>query len=189
MPSPGSSASELSKNGSNLAAVLHLLEKNEDIQYEILEWMTFLVPGLTNVTTKEEDKERKLVFEEEHLEVTLPARLVSDGTAYILGLLVAIYHQLEHGICLIEEPERGIHPQAIMELVTMMRSATEKSNRFIWVTTHNTSLVRKTKNRELWLVNKKDGRTVIKMASDLEENSIPKDEAWLCNWFNGGLPW
>jgi len=43
--------------------------------------------------------------------------MMSDGTIYALSLLVAVLDTPKYGLTLIEEPERGLHPQAIFELI------------------------------------------------------------------------
>ena len=45
-----------------------------------------------------------------------PVRLLSDGTKNILTLMAAVYQQEQQFLC-IEEPENGLHPQAIELLV------------------------------------------------------------------------
>jgi hypothetical protein len=52
-------------------------------------------------------------------------------------------------------------------------------------------VVRNLDLEELWLVNKDDGKTKVKRASESSVNKkdIPLDTAWLTNLFDGGLPW
>ncbi|MNL47611.1 hypothetical protein D3C87_1704080 [compost metagenome] len=91
---------------------------------------------------------------------------------------------------IIEEPERGIHPKAIGELVQLMRENASVEHP-IFITTHSESVVRNLDLEELWLVNKEDGKTKVKCAleSAVNKNKIPLDTAWLTNLFDGGLPW
>jgi hypothetical protein len=61
----------------------------------------------------------------------------------------------------------------------------------VLITTHSESVVRNLDIEELWLVNKVDGKTKIKCASEsaVSKKDIPLDTAWLTNLFDGGLPW
>ncbi|MEN8219326.1 MAG: AAA family ATPase [Pseudomonadota bacterium] len=182
--------SELSYNGRNLAAVLNRLEKDDEIRETILEWMELIVPGLEKVQTQSErlTGSTVLTFQEEGVEEAFPAHLISDGTIYLLSILVAILDRPFLGMTLIEEPERGLHPQAIMELVDGFREYAT-FERPIWVTTHNEALVRCLKNYELWLVDKKQGRTEMKQVQVADKLVSSLDQAWLTNALGGGLPW
>lgn len=182
--------SELSHNGRNLAAVLTRLEKNDEIRETINEWMELIVPGLEQVQTQSEKLTGStvLAFQEEDLTEVFPAHLISDGTIYLLSVLVAILDHPPLGITLIEEPERGLHPQAVMELVEIFRQKATYEHP-IWVTTHNEALVRCLKNYELWLVDKKQGKTEIKQVQVVDKLASTLDQAWLTNALGGGLPW
>ncbi len=182
--------SELSENGHNLAAVLSRLETNESIRESINEWMELIVPGLEQVGTQSErlTGDTVLTFQEENVGKVFPAHLISDGTIYLLSLLVAILDRPNFGVTLIEEPERGLHPQAIMELVDSFREQATYQ-RPIWMTTHNEALVRGLKNNELWLVDKKQGLTQIKQVQVVNQLASSLDQAWLTNALGGGLPW
>jgi predicted ATPase len=79
----------------------------------------------------------------------------------------------------------GLHPQAIFELIDLIREQASHSNS-IWMTTHSESVVRQLKLNELWLVDKKKGRTQMKSAAagSLQQADLAPlgvDEAWLSN--------
>jgi len=182
--------SELNYNGRNLAAVLTRLETNDEIRETINEWMELIIPGLEKVQVQNErlTGSTVLAFKEECVEKVFPAHLISDGTIYLLSLLVAILDRPKLGMTLIEEPERGLHPKAIIELVDGFHEQATYEHP-IWVTTHNESLVRCLKNNELWLVDKKQGKTEMKQVQIIDKLATTIDEAWLTNALDGGLPW
>jgi predicted ATPase len=183
---------ELDGLGHNVATMLAALEQNRDIRASIMDWISMLVPGVECVTTERQRLDGRTVvkFKEEGTKAFFPANLISDGTIYALCIMVAILSRAETGgMTLIEEPERGIHPKAITELVSMMRDHATPEHPF-FVTTHSESVVRASRPEELWLVNKDDGKTHVQSArgrSSLE--GIDLDTAWLMNLFDGGLPW
>jgi len=182
--------SELQRYGQNLAAVLRRLEKDDEMRETIIDWLQLIVPQLEIVRTETErlSGSAQLAFKEKGKDKLFPAHLISDGTIYLLCLLVAMLDRPKAGITLIEEPERGLHPKAIMELVQAFREhATIESP--IWLTTHSESVVRMLKDNELWFVDKKDGKTQINPVRNINELSLNLDEAWLSNALNGGLPW
>jgi len=188
-------SSVLKGNGHNLASVLYRLEKNDELRETILEWMEMIVPSIQKVTTEKQQLTggTAILFKEEGTRKQFPAHIMSDGTIYALSLLVAVLDKPKYGFVLIEEPERGLHPKAIQELIGLIREQASENNP-IWMTTHSESVVRQLKLGELWLVDKQQGRTQMKAASSghLQQEdlaSLGMDEAWLSNLLNGGLPW
>ena len=187
---------QLGSKGNNLASVLHRLEGDQEIREEIQDWMEMIVPGIENIQTEEQrlDDRTALRFKEKGFEKPFPAHLVSDGTMYALCLLIAVLDAPSGcGMTLIEEPERGLHPKAIYELIDLMRQQASPENP-IWLTTHSESVVRVLKLSELVLVDKVDGRTRMKQADAgniSQEDLAPLglDEVWLSNLLAGGLPW
>ena len=182
----------LDTNASNLTTVLSKLEKDSLNSEQIIETKSMIVPGLEKIKIEKERLSNKTIvtFKEEAISKKFPAGLVSDGTIYALAMLVIIYSN-KNGIILIEEPERGLNPKAIAELIEFFRERSELFN--IFVNTHSESIVRVTKPKELFLVDKKDGKTKIrnikKSFPNYDYTKIDIDKMWMSNMFNGGLPW
>lgn len=193
---PDSSASDSSMldiHGCNIATMLAVLERNPDFREQVLEWVELLVPGMEKVFTQKQalDGATVITFKEEGTENHFPARLISDGTIYALCIITAILSRSDSlGFTFIEEPERGIHPKAISELVSLMRDYASTEHP-VFVTTHSESVVRSSAAEELWLMNKIEGKTQLQnaQASGADLEGINLDKAWLMNFFNGGLPW
>ena len=185
--------SELSTNGSNVATILAALENDQSFVEQVMEWLELIVPSMEKITSETQhlDGSTVLTFHEEGAKKRFPARLVSDGTMYTLCILTAVLSRVKKpGMTIIEEPERGIHPKAIAELVNLMRD-NAIVNHPIFLTTHSEAVVRNLKASELALVDKEAGKTVVHLAKDagVDERKIPLDKAWLTNLFDGGLPW
>ncbi|MEN9373469.1 MAG: hypothetical protein RIR79_1021 [Pseudomonadota bacterium] len=192
--SSSADATELNSNGHNVATMLRTLEKDDNFRLEVIDWMNLLVPGMEVLRTAPEriSGGTLLQFKEIGIKQHFPANLISDGTIYALCIMTAVLSRSsgDLGITLIEEPERGLHPNAIGELVNLMRDKAS-SEHPIFVTTHSESLVRASKVDELWLVNKSNGKTVAKNAdkNGVDLGNMNLDTAWLSNFFDGGLPW
>ncbi|ECF0142191.1 ABC transporter ATP-binding protein [Salmonella enterica subsp. enterica serovar Monschaui] len=183
----------LDSHGRNIASVLAALESNSEFKEQIMEWMELIVPGMENVSTEKQklDGSTVLTFKEEGIRARFPAHLISDGTIFTLCIMTAILSRAQHmGMTIIEEPERGIHPKAIGELVQLMRENASLDHPII-ITTHSESVIRNLEPKELWFVSKQEGKTQLKHASDagIDKRTIPLDTAWLTNLFDGGLPW
>lgn len=186
-------ATTLDSHGKNVATMLSILEKNERFRDQVLEWIELIVPGMESVSTEKQrlDGSTVITFKEEGTKARFPARLISDGTIYALCIMTAVLSRSgSSGITIIEEPERGIHPKAIGELVQLMRENASVEHP-VFITTHSESVVRNLDLEELWLVNKEEGKSKVKCASEsaVNKKEIPLDTAWLTNLFDGGLPW
>jgi predicted ATPase len=183
--------SELDRSGNNLASVLRRLEQDENIRDTIMEFLSLYVPNLEKVSAHKQKLTSHLAlsFKESNTKKEFPAHLISDGTIYLLNLLVAVLDVKKRtGITMIEEPERGLHPEAISQIVAFMRERATSRNP-IWLTTHSEAVVRATQEGDLFFVEKEDGRTVIKPALPYTNGSFSRDRAWLSNALGGGLPW
>ena len=186
----------LLEKGNNLATVLQRIETDDTLRETIADWMETIVPGVTGISTKRQriDQTTAVLFKEEGTRKQFPARLMSDGTIYALCLLVAVLDRHEpYGITLIEEPERGLHPAAIAEIIGFLRDSASPSKP-IWLTTHSESVVRQLRLEELILVDKVAGRTCMRRADSgtLQQSDFANlglDGAWLSNLLGGGLPW
>lgn len=115
LPSPPGRARGYLPDGSNLPWVVHTLEKDHPARLQ--EWIAHVreaLPDIQGVETREreEDRHRYLVLNYEG-GLQLPSWLVSDGTLRLLALTLLAYVPNLSGIYLIEEPENGIHPQAV----------------------------------------------------------------------------
>ena len=89
---------QLERKGNNLASVLRRLERDQAIREETPQGSRRFRPNRLSRTA--------LLF-----------RLVSDGTMYALCLLVAVLDAPSGCGMRIEEPERGLHPKAIREMI------------------------------------------------------------------------
>ena len=186
-------AQALDAHGRNVATMLSILEKEEDFRDQVLEWIELIVPGMESVSTEKQrlDGSTVITFKEQGTRTHFPAKLISDGTIYALCILTAVLSRSsEMGITIIEEPERGIHPKAISELIGLMREQAAAGHP-IFLTTHSESVVRSLEIDELYLVNKLDGKTRLLPAAEsgVDKRTISLDAAWLTNLFDGGLPW
>jgi len=181
----------LDTSASNLSTVLKSFEKDKFIFQDIMESMQVIVPEFEKFSTQTDKYTNKsiLLFKEGGRN-KFPAGLISDGTIYALAMLTIIYSNTK-GIVLIEEPERGLNPKAISELMELFREKSESIN--IFINTHNETIVRESNPEELFLVAKKDGKTEIKNVKESFPNydysKMEIDKMWLCNMFDGGLPW
>lgn len=182
----------LSANADNLEKVLKRILQDQTKREEILDWLRLFVPELENIEVHSDNigGTETLLVREKNIEKPLRKNLISDGTYNILALLTAIYQSDEPQFLCIEEPENGLNPYVVKELVSLCREACEKMGHTIWLNTHSPTLVAELKPEELILIDKKDGITRAKQFTQEEKLfGLSMDEAWLSNALGGGLPW
>ena len=189
----GADTQILDEDGHNLAAVLQRILAEDDHFDTIRDYMSLIVPGLEDFGffLNRTDGTTNITFKESGISEPFSAPLISDGTIYVLCLLAAVLTRIKKpGLTMIEEPERGIHPQAIEQLSQFFREHASDEHQ-IFISTHNESFVRSAKAGELFFVVKEGGRTQFRLGRDVAGavEGMPNDKAWLQNMFDGGLPW
>ncbi|MFD1439505.1 ATP-binding protein [Acinetobacter sp. ANC 4282] len=184
--------SNLLIHAQNLSTILLEIQKDEDKWADLHELLSLIVPSIDEIEVKKGEFEDSLSLYFKENNRPLPAISISDGTIYTLAILTTLlWNEDKATLIIIEEPERGIHPQAIVELISFMKQIISEKSLQVIVTTHSETVVRNCALEELWLVDKINGKTQLKNAKTanphLEETSL--DQAWLMNLLNGGLPW
>ncbi len=124
-PSPPGAPSEFQPDGSNLPWALDALRTSNPERFE--RWVAHVRTALKDVRTvetvvREEDKHRylRVVYD---TGLKAPSWTVSDGTLRLLALTLLAYLEGTNRTFLIEEPENGIHPQAVETVFQSLSSA------------------------------------------------------------------
>lgn len=183
--------SKLAPDASNLEKVLKRILNDPEIKDEFIETLQLFVPGLdrVDVVSSEFSSNLDLLVYEKALKRPINKELISDGTYNIIAILTALYQSKTPQFLCIEEPENGLNPQVVKELVEICRYLCEQHGHYIWLNTHSQSLVSQLKPEEIILVDKVEGFTKIKQFKKGSFGKMPMDEAWLTNTLGGGLPW
>lgn len=114
------------------------------------------------------------------MKTPMPAVRLSDGTLRLLGLLAILLSPSPAPLICIDEPEMGLHPDAIQMLAELFVEASERTQ--LIVTTHSDVLVSAlTEHAESVLVCENNGGTRIKAL----ENA--KLQFWLDRYRLGDL--
>lgn len=128
-PVPATAADVLSADGSNLAAVLAQLKAETATEMhpggalsDIAAELNHLIPGIAKVDADLHEASR-----EYRIELTMrdglpfTSRVISDGTLRVLALLTLLHDPRHRGLICFEEPENGVHPARIRQLVQRLR--------------------------------------------------------------------
>jgi hypothetical protein len=150
----------LSANGDNLARTLARIERDEKyILNDISRDLSNLVSGFMNIEI-EEDKTRDLyiIYANAQDERRFSSRTLSDGTLRLLALITLANDPEYRGVLCFEEPENGVHPFRVEQIVELMRSLTTDftdGNDVAWplrqllVNTHSPLLLAQLQDKEL----------------------------------------
>jgi predicted ATPase len=150
----------LRRDGGNLASVLGLVTKeNEDSRKQVVEFLSKVVPGITDVTVKHVGKKETLEFRQRVGSNESPWRFLaenmSDGTLRALGVLTALF-QSSHGgarrvpLVGIEEPEAAVHPGAAGVLRDGLKTAAATTQ--VIVTSHSPDLLDDKTVQDDWIL-------------------------------------
>lgn len=183
--------SRLALDSSNLEKVLKRILKNENQRGEILEILQLLIPGFENIEirTEELSSSDNLLIYEESLKMPLTKHLISDGTFNLVAIIAAIFQSEKPQFLCIEEPENGLNPKVVKQLVKLFREKCKENGHFIWLNTHSQTLVEELTPEEIILVDKKEGLTQIKQIKGMNLHGMKMDEALFTNVLGGGIPW
>lgn len=122
----------------NLGLVLNDLE-HQDTWPRFLEYMQRFLPRFKRLTTKIQGGSVQIYFHEDGLKTPIPATRLSDGTIRFLALLAVLLHPKKAPLLCIEEPELGLHPDALAIIAELLVEA--KATTQLIVTTHSDVLV------------------------------------------------
>jgi predicted ATPase len=183
-----SSSKKLNFNGDNLEYVLQRLLL-EDKAEGIIDWLNLVRPGFENIKIEKGLSETPVLqFYEAGYEKPFGKKLISDGTFNILCILTAIYQSEEPQFLCIEEPENGLNPYVLTELVKFIRTICKEKGHYIWMNTHSQTIVNNLLPEEMIILNKEDGITKAKQLTEKDLFGLQMDEAWLTNVLGGGVP-
>jgi len=183
------SSNRLLIDASNTAQIIYKIFQDEAKKEDFTEWLAILIPEFKSIEVVKSGIDGSyhiFVYEKSHAK-PFPITLLSDGTKNILALMAAVYQSNEPQFLCIEEPENGLHPQAIEQLIELFRIKCEEEGHHIWLNTHSQTLVRSLITEEIILVNKVNGETKAKQLTAKDDYGIKTDEAWLTNFYGGGL--
>jgi len=134
----------------NLGLILNSIEHSDQWQ-RLIEYMRRFLPRFRNLTTRIQSGTVQVFLHEEDLRTPIPATRLSDGTIRFIALLAILLKPETAPLICLEEPELGLHPDAIALVAELLSEAAMTTQ--IVVTTQSDSLVSQlTKNVEAVMV-------------------------------------
>lgn len=158
----------LLENAQNLGLVLNQLMSEYAAHDELIKSLKAFYEGVTDYYVDIQNDAVKVFLREGELSV--PAMRLSDGTLRYLCLLTILCHPTPPPLVCLEEPELGLHPDILPDLVALLRQASERCQ--LIVTTHSDVVVDALTDtpESVVIVEKHNGATRLKRldAGDLE---------------------
>lgn len=147
--------------GEELAAFLNTLHTLDDPQFKAVEKsLHLMIPNITGIDVGVNtlgEVELKLLEDS----IPIPARIVSEGTLRILGMLAIGGVKDPPALIGFEEPENGVHPRRIQMIAAMLKNRIATGNTQLIATTHSPLLPNMIGNDNLFVCRKQDRYTVI----------------------------
>ena len=128
---------QLLPDASNLALVLNQIEHREGPR--INELLRQFLPRFERLSTRVSGGRVQLYLHEPRFASPIPSTRLSDGTMRFLALLVTLLSPSPPPLVCIEEPELGLHPDAVSSLADLLVEASSRMQ--LIVTTHSEALV------------------------------------------------
>ncbi|MBI5141728.1 MAG: AAA family ATPase [Nitrospirae bacterium] len=147
--------------GEDLASFLNTLQALDKPQFRAVEKaLHMIVPSVTGIDVAVNELgevELKLL----EGETPIPARVLSEGTLRVLGLLALGGAKEPPALLGFEEPENGIHPRRINMIADLLKTRTSSGETQLIVTTHSPILPDMISDESLLVCCKKQGNTSI----------------------------
>ena len=147
--------------GEELASFLNTMRANDPKQFQGVEKaLRLLIPSIECIEVEiGEIGEVEIRLRENG--VAIPARVVSEGTLRMLGLLALAGAKEAPTLVGFEEPENGIHPRRIGLVAELLKTRQSLGPAQYIVTTHSPILPDRLPEESLYAVRRNNGRTHI----------------------------
>ena len=148
--------------GEDLPAYLNTLKTLEPARFRAIEKaLRHLMPqigGIDTFVNEIGEVELRLV----EYGTTVPARILSEGTLRILGMLALSGSKMPPPVIGFEEPENGVHPRRVELVAEMLKARGRGTNTQYVVTTHSPLLADMVRPDDLLIVRRGESGTEIR---------------------------
>ena len=161
LPNPVKAVHDIGSKGEDLAAFLNTLKARNKRQFESVEKsLHTMIPSITGIDVSvNELGEVELDLREG--ETRISARVLSEGTLRILGILALVGAEEPPALIGFEEPENGVHPRRIRRIAQFLETRMLLEDTQFIVTTHSSLLPDLVPPESLYVCRKVNGNTEI----------------------------
>ncbi|MEW1721842.1 ATP-binding protein [Streptomyces sp. NPDC093109] len=122
----------LAEDGKNLGAVLGRISRVPQRWYDFTADAVALLPDLAGITVEANTSwDQWDVWLQHQHEYRVSPSTASAGTLRVLALLAAAHDPAHEGILMFEEPENGLHPGRVPQLLSRLRGRTSDPETFV----------------------------------------------------------
>jgi len=161
-PNPVKEVRHIGLMGEDLASFLNTLHALDEPQFRAVEKsLHMIIPSVNGIDVSVSalgEVELRLL----EGKIPIPARVLSEGTLRVLGLLALGGAKEPPSVLGFEEPENGIHPRRIRLITELLKSRVANGNTQLIVTTHSPILPDLIPDDSLYVCHKVAGHTQIK---------------------------
>jgi predicted ATPase len=185
----------LRRDGANLAAFLfHLREEEKDTYDLIVETVRLAAPFLGDFKLRPKksngDEIIELEWEQADSDYPFHASQLSDGTLRFIALTTALLQPDPPATVLIDEPELGLHPQALDILSNLILQAQSRTQ--LIVSTQSAALLNAFEPEQIVVIDREEGESRFRRlnANDLREwlgQDYTLGDLWQKNVYGGGI--
>jgi predicted ATPase len=172
----------LHPDAGNLAAVMLRLRDGDPGRYRrIVRTVKQVAPFFRDFVLEPElaNDRVRLRWRQEGSDTVLPADALSDGTLRFICLAALLGQPELPGLIVLDEPELGLHPFAIVQLAGMLRAVSQESQ--VLLATQSVTLMNQFELGDLVIVERRDG------ASVFERPDPGRLSQWLAEYSLGEL--
>ncbi len=165
---------QVSSTGDNVPSVAKQMtdKENADAYARIITTMSNISPYFSSVKSKSLRAGKEyLLFSEIFGGRDIESWESSDGTLRAFAILLSIETHPEGSTVMIEEPEHGLHPWAIKDLISHMRETIKERNIQLILTTHSQQLLECLNSGELLIAERTECGTVFNRISEILSDS------------------
>lgn len=108
-----------------------------------------------------------LRFQDGEFRNPFSAKFVSDGTIKMFMYLVLLHDPMRHALLCVEEPENQLYPELLEELAEEFKLYANKGGQ-VFISTHSPDFLNAVSLEEIYYLQKKNGFSVVKKASENE---------------------
>lgn len=130
--------SNLEPDSRNLALILNHIE-HTDLGLELNRYLSYFLPRYKHLSTKTYGNTIQFFIHEDGLSSPIPVTRLSDGTIRFIAILALLLSPNPPPLICIEEPELGLHPDAVSMLSRLLIETSSRTQ--LIVTTHSDALV------------------------------------------------
>ena len=160
-PSPVKEVHHIGPMGEDLAAFLNTLQGLNPRQFEAVEEsLQAMIPSVTGIEVGV-NQLGEVELDLREGEKRISARILSEGTLRILGLLTLVSAKEPSALIGFEEPENGVHPRRIRRIARFLETRMTLEDIQFIVTTHSSLLPDLVPPESLYVCRKVNGNTEI----------------------------